>query len=92
MYLLAQFTRQRNGLEPDWSMQGLTAIYRRIDHINRRMVQRLQSASQKDASLNAVVILDTFAQMVPMTIEGVLKGDLEKLFWPYLYPGGTAAR
>ncbi len=83
MYLLAQYTRQRNGMEPDWSMEGLTKIYQRIDHINRKMVKRLQSATAQDASLNAVVILDTFAQMVPMTVEGTLK-DLEHLFWPYL--------
>lgn len=83
MYLLAQFTRERQGLEADWSMHGLAYIYRRIDQINRALVKRLQSASKQDASLNAVVILDTFAQMVPMTIEGTLN-DLENLFWPYL--------
>lgn len=92
MYLLAQFTRARNDQEPDWSMRGLTSIYQRIDHINRRMVKRLQSASDKDASLNAVVILDTFAQMVPLSVEGTLKGDLEHLFWPYLHPGEQGPR
>lgn len=83
MYLLAQFTRQRNGLEPDWSMEGLKEIYRRIDHINRNMTARLREGSDQDASLNAVVILDTFAQMVPLSVDGILQ-DLEHLFWPYL--------
>ncbi|NQV16882.1 hypothetical protein HQ531_15570 [bacterium] len=83
MYLVAQFTRNRNGLEPDWSLDGLTRIYDRIDKINISMVQRLQAATKQDASLNAVVILDSFAKMIPLTIGGTIK-ELETLFWPYL--------
>ena len=83
MYLMGQFTRAKNGLEPDWSLAGLTTIYNRIDRINMSMVKRLQSATEQDASLNAVVILDSFAKMVPMTIGGLVN-DLDVLFWPYL--------
>lgn len=83
MYLLAQFTRAKSGLEPDWTLEGLTQIYARIDKINISMVKRLQAATKQDASLNAVVILDSFAKMIPMTIDGSLK-ELEQLFWPYL--------
>jgi len=88
MYLLGQFTRAKNGLEPDWTLAGLSDIYAQIDKINRSMVQRLQSATQQDASLNAVVILDSFAKMVPLTISGVVN-DLDDLFWPYLEPGDS---
>ncbi len=83
MYLLAQFTRASKGLTPDWTLQGLTDIYRQIDKINISMVQRLQAATEQDASLNAVVILDSFAKMIPLTIDGSLK-ELEELFLPYL--------
>lgn len=83
MYLLAQFTRAKNGLEPDWSLQGLRQIYTDIDAINISMVKRLQAATEEDASLNAVVILDSFAKMVPMSIDGSF-GGMEDLFWPYL--------
>lgn len=83
MYLLGQYTRTRAGLEPDWSLAGLSAIYDQIDRINMSMVKRLQAATDQDASLNAVVILDSFAKMVPMTIDGAIT-DLEELFWPYL--------
>ncbi len=83
MYLLAQFTRAKNGLEPDWTLEGLSKIYEKIDQINISMVKRLQAATEQDASLNAVVILDSFAKMVPMTIDGSF-GQLESLFWPYL--------
>ncbi|MCF7923318.1 MAG: hypothetical protein K9M55_11510 [Candidatus Marinimicrobia bacterium] len=83
MYLLAQFTRAKNGLEPDWTLQGLSKIYAEIDSINISMVKRLQAATEEDASLNAVVILDSFAKLVPMSIDGSF-GGMEDLFWPYL--------
>ena len=83
MYLLAQFTRAKSGLEPDWTLKGLSRIYADIDAINISMVRRLQAATEEDASLNAVVILDSFAKMVPMTIDGS-SGELERLFWPYM--------
>jgi len=83
MYLLAQFTRAKNGLEPDWTLKGLHQIYSDIDAINISMVKRLQAATEEDASLNAVVILDSFAKLVPMSIDGSF-GGMEDLFWPYL--------
>ena len=83
MYLLAQFTRAKNGLEPDWTLQGLSNIYAEIDVINRSIVKRLRAATEEDASLNAVVILDSFAKLVPMSIDGSF-GGMEDLFWPYL--------
>jgi len=83
MYLLAQFTRACNGLEPDWTLKGLMDIYKRIDKINVSMVKRLQAATEQDASLNAVVILDSFAKMIPLTIDGSLH-EMDDLFWPYL--------
>ncbi len=89
MYLLAQFTRASNGLEPDWTLKGLTRIYAQIDKINISMVRRLQAATEQDASLNAVVILDSFAKMIPMTIDGSMR-ELEQLFWPYLDKASSA--
>ncbi|MBT4481582.1 MAG: hypothetical protein HOM18_04410 [Candidatus Marinimicrobia bacterium] len=83
MYLLAQFTRAKNGLEPDWSLRGLREIYNEIDAINISMTKRLRAATEEDASLNAVVILDSFAKLVPMSIDGSF-GGMEDLFWPYL--------
>lgn len=89
MYLLAQYTRAKNGLEPDWSLKGLHDIYTDIDAINISMVKRLQAATEEDASLNAVVILDSFAKLVPMSIDGSF-GGMDKLFWPYLKDAGES--
>ena len=83
MYQLAQYMRTQHGLEPDYEMQELLGIYKKIHNINVHFVKRLQKATEKDANLNAVAILDTFSQMVPFGIEDTLK-NFEGLFSPYL--------
>lgn len=83
MYLLAQYFRRKGGLEPDWDLVELIRIYHKINTININLCQRLQAISEKDASLNAVVVLDTFTHMLPYSIEETLS-DLEYLFASYL--------
>jgi len=83
MYQLAQYMRNQKGLEPDLEMEGLVDIYKKIHDINVNFVERLRMASEKDANLNAVVILDTFSQIIPLMIQDTLK-NLEGLFSPYL--------
>lgn len=82
-YLLAQYFRNQRGLEPDWQVDKLSEIYARIAKINTNTVKRLQTASEKDAGLNAVAILDTYAQMTPFSIKNTLE-DFEYIFKPYL--------
>ena len=82
-YLLAQYFRYKRGLEPDWDLKSLVETYRKIKVINASLCQRLRLASNQDANLNAVIILDTFAQMLPDSIED----DMEQyayLFTQYL--------
>lgn len=83
MYQLAQYLRSKHGLEPDLNMDGLIKTYKKIHRINVNFVKRLQKATEQDANLNAVVILDSFSQMVPLEIQDSLD-DFEKLFSPYL--------
>ena len=61
-YLLAQFYRYRAGLTPDWEMEGLLHSYEDIQDVNVGMADRMRSVSEKDANINAVVILDIFAR------------------------------
>jgi len=68
-YLLQQYFRKRKGLEPDWELTKLTRAYETIEILNVAMVDRIRRASEKDANYNAVIILDVFAKMVPLTIE-----------------------
>lgn len=83
MYQLAQYMRTQHGLEPDFEMQELINTYDTIHKINVNFVKRLQMATGKDAHLNAVVILDTFAQMEPFGMRDILK-KIEVLFKSYL--------
>ena len=82
-YLLAQYLRTVQGLDPDWDLAGLAAIYRRIEAINRDLCEWLRVNSSDDANPNALVILDVFAKMLPKSIEHNL-AEFEALFAPYL--------
>jgi hypothetical protein len=83
MYLLAQYFRHKAGAEPDLSLQGLQRRYRRLHQINMAMAERLRGALEKDASVNAVILLDMFAQAMPYSVDGSVT-ELEYLFRAYL--------
>lgn len=43
------------------------------------MAERLRSSLEKDASINAVILLDMFAQAMPYSVDGSI-AELEYLF------------
>ncbi len=79
MYLLGQHFRRKKGLEPDWTMSKLTEKYAKIDDVNANIVKRLQSATEVDASMNAVIVLDSFSKMLPFSLMDELQ-NMEYLF------------
>lgn len=83
MYLLGQYFVKKHGKTPDWDMEGLSLIYNEVAKLNSDIVQRIRSASNEDANINALVILDIFAKMLPFSIEDTLS-RLEYLFTSYL--------
>lgn len=84
MYLLAQYFRVRQGEEGDFSLAGLEGIYRNIQIVNTTLVDRLRGASKADSLTNAVILLDMFAQIMPMVISDRLE-EIRSLFAPYLH-------
>jgi hypothetical protein len=82
MYLTAQYLLMRKGKTPDWNLKKLVEIYRAVTHVNRGISNRLSSASEEDANMNAVVILSAYAEMVPFSIEHRL-AELEYIFSEY---------
>lgn len=82
MYLVAQYIRQKRGGQPDWSLDGLQAIYDRVQAVNKSFAERIRSASGNDAGVNAIVILDCFAKAVPFAIRTMMR-DYEKYFDSY---------
>jgi hypothetical protein len=69
MYLLAQYHRQVEGHKPDWEMDGLQNVYKNMQVVNRHIASRLREVCEKDAMLNALILLDLFTQTVPPNID-----------------------
>jgi len=84
MYLLAQYFRFRAGKETDFSLMGLEKIYKNIQIVNTSLVDRLRGASKADSSVNAIIMLDMYARIIPYVIEDMLE-DIRYLFEPYLH-------
>lgn len=84
MYMLAQYFRMRNGQKSDWSLEGLLAQLREIQTVNTAFCDRLRAVSVEDASINALVILNTFGDMTTFTVEEDELDRLEEIFRVHL--------
>jgi hypothetical protein len=75
MYLVAQYFRERKGLQTDWKLERLTDIYKEIGKVNKGMWNRLSKASSFDANVNALIVLNSLGDALRFS----LKKDLENL-------------
>jgi hypothetical protein len=82
-YLIAQFLKHQRGEAPDLDLEGLQAAYNLIHDVNVHMAQRMRMSVEGDANVNAIVILDLFAQEMPLAIDSKLQ-DLAYLYEPML--------
>lgn len=83
MYLLAQFLICKKGKEPDWEMQNLSKIYDDIRILNQNVCKRIADLEAKDTSINAVVVLNNFAEYVTFNLDEKMLDELEVLFKDY---------
>jgi len=83
MFLLAQFFLRKQGKESDLDFAGLTKIYADLHTLNTMIAERLRSATRTDSSVNAVILLDMFTNMMPYVIEDHLD-EIRHLFDSYL--------
>ncbi len=83
MYLLAQYFLKRDGKEGDLELTGLTEIYKNLHLVNTCIAQRIKSFAQSDSSTNAVIILDTFTNIMPFVIDEHMD-EIRHLFAAYL--------
>jgi hypothetical protein len=90
MYLLAQLFLAQRGRQPDWTLTHLAALYHDLRKLNQHIAKRLQEAGHGDAHLNAVVILDSFADSLSFSLDQRALEDLEQLFACYLSAPPTA--
>ena len=82
-YLTAQFLLMRQGHRPDWEMKNLQGIYKEVNLVNKGMTTRLLKATEKDANVNAVVILHSFGDGINYFIDSGL-AELEPMFEVFL--------
>jgi hypothetical protein len=75
MYLLGQYLEGAALPAGPAALDGLLALTEAATVVNRGMADRVRAAATKDVVVNAVVILDMFAQAVPYVVEG----DLDEL-------------
>ena len=84
MYLFSQYLVFKKGGKPDWEMKKLVKIYQDIRVLNENFCKRINSLKIKDANVNAVVILNNFADILPCSLNDDLVFSLAEYFQPYL--------
>jgi hypothetical protein len=82
MYLMAQYFLKKEGHDADLELRGLRKIYDNIQIVNASIAKRLRGATEKDSSLNAIVMLDMFAKSISYAIEESLE-QIRHLFLPF---------
>ena len=80
MYLVKQYLRKKKGLEPDWNMQGLIDLYEEIHEVNSAFHKRLSCLEGEDANVNALVILDVFADYINFSLDEDHLSKIDNLF------------
>jgi hypothetical protein len=85
MYLLAQYLLKQEGKPAELGLEGLTKIYAQVQTVNASVVKRIRAASKTDSALNALIVLDMFARILPDMAEESLE-DIRHLFKPFLFP------
>ncbi|MBI4375403.1 MAG: hypothetical protein HY549_03035 [Elusimicrobia bacterium] len=83
MYVMGQYMRMQEGLEPDWNLAGVTELYERIKMVNISFCERLKKAMETDSVVNSVVILDAFGSMIKTPSRRSVE-TIRNLFKPYL--------
>lgn len=64
--------RHLNGDTNDEPFAGLLQVYEQLQIVNAALTRRLSAAGRTDSTLNAVVLLDLFALLVPAAIDDSL--------------------
>lgn len=84
MYMLAQYVIAKNGGVPDYEMNNLKNLYDDIKILNRNVSHQLSKIKSKDALVNSVVILNTFAEHVTFILNKNTMQRMKILFKDYL--------
>lgn len=83
MYLLAQYFVRRGNGTPDFDLEKLKDSYIELQNVNTAMAERLRAVSEKDGTLNGLIVLDLLAKTLQFSIEDALE-ELQPLFESYV--------
>lgn len=76
-YLLAQYVKLIKGEEPDWEMNKLKEIYEDVRTLNHSVSKKIVNLSERDASINSLIILNNFAEFVTIILDEKTIEELE---------------
>ncbi len=79
IYLMRQYFANRNGQHADFFLHNIKEHYNHIQEVNDSMLKRIQETSEMDADKNALIILNSLAQILVMEIEDSVD-SFKKLF------------
>ncbi|MGH7398032.1 MAG: DUF6901 family protein, partial [Candidatus Rokuibacteriota bacterium] len=80
MYLLHQYFVVKRGEQPDLGLEHLETHYENIQKVNDGILERIKGVAKNDADLNALIILQGFADLLTMAISKDLS-KIEPLFF-----------
>jgi hypothetical protein len=83
MYLLAQVLRQKSGQAPDFELDGLVELYRRLQLVNETLAVRLKAGGIKPAMAQAITPLDLLSHSMPLNIRDSLE-RIRHIFEPLM--------
>jgi len=83
MYLLAQYFKNKEGMDYEMGFDGLKHVYSNLTIINRALANRFRAAVKQDATVNGIILLDLLSQAVAWSIEDQLE-ELQPLFERFL--------
>lgn len=79
-YLIKQYFAQRDGKKPDLELKGMIDFYEEINTVNQHFADRVRDASQKDASVNAVIQLSALSITLQASLEEQLDEFRDEFF------------
>ena len=79
MYLVQEYFKYKRDEKPDWDLHGLTKTYEKVHEVNVSFAKRL-AAMQKDADVNALIVLDNLANYVNFSLDRDRLKGIEDLF------------
>lgn len=72
MYLLGQYFNHKKGLKADFDLEHLNALYDNVNQVNEGILARIRTIAEKDADMNAITILQSFAMLLNMALSNEL--------------------